>query len=288
MYLSPNVLDTGGSKMKSILLAAGFILAIGSQASAVTVLPNAVWTGTVNTDFVGPPGNACCIGTQTPVTGPGTISSTPFTSFYGASGMSQVIASDAPPSITASSAITKTDSFGEEIGTDASATLKYYVQLNGPVGFTNLSVTSNGSLSSTAGSFSNEALVVGNTTIGNLQSVGGVSSIGGQSFGITAGFNPNGFVMQDTLQVFANQPIEVLMSVEAGTSVNANSLSSAMAFLDPFFSAGPNYTISISPGVTNVAGAVPEPSSWAMMFLGFCGLGWLAYRRRTSDAVHFA
>jgi hypothetical protein len=29
-----------------------------------------------------------------------------------------------------------------------------------------------------------------------------------------------------------------------------------------------------------VAGAVPEPSTWAMMFLGFAGIGYMAYRRR--------
>jgi len=28
--------------------------------------------------------------------------------------------------------------------------------------------------------------------------------------------------------------------------------------------------------------AVPEPSTWAMMILGFLGLGWLAYRRKNS------
>ncbi|MBR0835797.1 PEP-CTERM sorting domain-containing protein [Bradyrhizobium manausense] len=27
-------------------------------------------------------------------------------------------------------------------------------------------------------------------------------------------------------------------------------------------------------------GAVPEPSTWAMMILGFCGLGFMGYRRR--------
>jgi hypothetical protein len=27
--------------------------------------------------------------------------------------------------------------------------------------------------------------------------------------------------------------------------------------------------------------AVPEPSTWAMMLLGFIGLGFLAYRRRS-------
>jgi hypothetical protein len=29
-----------------------------------------------------------------------------------------------------------------------------------------------------------------------------------------------------------------------------------------------------------IAPAVPEPSTWAMMILGFCGLGFMAYRRK--------
>jgi hypothetical protein len=29
-----------------------------------------------------------------------------------------------------------------------------------------------------------------------------------------------------------------------------------------------------------VTAAVPEPSTWAMMILGFCGLGFMAYRRK--------
>jgi hypothetical protein len=33
---------------------------------------------------------------------------------------------------------------------------------------------------------------------------------------------------------------------------------------------------------TAVASAVPEPSTWAMMILGFCGLGFMAYRRKHS------
>lgn len=28
--------------------------------------------------------------------------------------------------------------------------------------------------------------------------------------------------------------------------------------------------------------SIPEPSTWAMMILGFCGLGFIAYRRRSS------
>jgi hypothetical protein len=37
-----------------------------------------------------------------------------------------------------------------------------------------------------------------------------------------------------------------------------------------------------------VASAVPEPSTWAMMILGFCGLGYMARRRREVYALHAA
>ena len=36
--------------------------------------------------------------------------------------------------------------------------------------------------------------------------------------------------------------------------------------------------------ITEVA-AVPEPSTWAMMILGFAGLGFMAYRRKSILAL---
>jgi hypothetical protein len=36
---------------------------------------------------------------------------------------------------------------------------------------------------------------------------------------------------------------------------------------------------------TILASAVPEPSTWAMMILGFCGLGFMAYRRKQSESA---
>jgi hypothetical protein len=36
---------------------------------------------------------------------------------------------------------------------------------------------------------------------------------------------------------------------------------------------------------SGIAGAVPEPSTWAMMLLGFAGIGFMAYRRRKSAAI---
>jgi len=35
---------------------------------------------------------------------------------------------------------------------------------------------------------------------------------------------------------------------------------------------------------TDVSGSVPEPSTWAMMILGFAGIGTMAYRRRRQGA----
>ena len=37
--------------------------------------------------------------------------------------------------------------------------------------------------------------------------------------------------------------------------------------------------------VVSAVAAVPEPSTWAMMILGFAGVGFMAYRRRKSAAI---
>ena len=42
-----------------------------------------------------------------------------------------------------------------------------------------------------------------------------------------------------------------------------------------------------SPSVLNVS-AVPEPATWAMMILGFFGLGFMGYRRKNAGAVRLA
>jgi PEP-CTERM motif len=34
-----------------------------------------------------------------------------------------------------------------------------------------------------------------------------------------------------------------------------------------------------------ITAAVPEPSTWAMMILGFCGIGFMAYRRKQNGAA---
>jgi hypothetical protein len=50
----------------------------------------------------------------------------------------------------------------------------------------------------------------------------------------------------------------------------------------------PAPTFNLSFSITGVD-AVPEPSTWAMMILGFCGVGFMAYRRKQNGpALHLA
>jgi hypothetical protein len=51
---------------------------------------------------------------------------------------------------------------------------------------------------------------------------------------------------------------------------------SASAFVDPTYSVPTGYSIVTSAGIGN---GVPEPSTWAMMLLGFAALGFVGYRR---------
>jgi hypothetical protein len=37
--------------------------------------------------------------------------------------------------------------------------------------------------------------------------------------------------------------------------------------------------------VFDIAAAVPEPSTWAMMIFGFAGIGFMAYRRKAKPAL---
>jgi len=64
-----------------------------------------------------------------------------------------------------------------------------------------------------------------------------------------------------------------------------------------FTASGPTETLTFQsttdgpwgPALDNVSvAAVPEPSTWAMMLLGFMGVGFLAYRRRAKANFRFA
>jgi hypothetical protein len=65
---------------------------------------------------------------------------------------------------------------------------------------------------------------------------------------------------------------------EGGT---AGASADPLITIDPSFADAAEYSIVVSPGVANAlppAMAVPEPSTWAMMLLGFAGVGFAGYR----------
>jgi PEP-CTERM motif len=81
----------------------------------------------------------------------------------------------------------------------------------------------------------------------------------------------------------------ILVTLTANASL-AGSSPFASAILDPYFSIDPSnadasaYSILVSPGIGNSPSTgipgTPEPSTWAMMLLGFASLGWLGYSRQ--------
>jgi hypothetical protein len=54
-----------------------------------------------------------------------------------------------------------------------------------------------------------------------------------------------------------------------------------------FAEAGPAFgtPFAIDYSITAISSAVPEPSTWAMMILGFFGLGVVAYRRKQQNGL---
>jgi hypothetical protein len=76
---------------------------------------------------------------------------------------------------------------------------------------------------------------------------------------------------------------------------NGGILFNAGSFAYNLYSSGSSYYLStfnpdnsyFNPGDlgTLQVAAVPEPSTWAMMILGFAGIGYLAYRRRQGAAL---
>ncbi|MBR0995223.1 PEP-CTERM sorting domain-containing protein [Bradyrhizobium japonicum] len=55
--------------------------------------------------------------------------------------------------------------------------------------------------------------------------------------------------------------------------------------IDPSFADAASYSFIMSDSIGNTISAVPEPSTWAMMLLGFVGIGATTFQRRKSTAV---
>jgi hypothetical protein len=52
-----------------------------------------------------------------------------------------------------------------------------------------------------------------------------------------------------------------------------------------FFASDLANAAGLTGSVGALASAVPEPSTWAMMVLGFAGVGFMAYRRKSKPVL---
>jgi hypothetical protein len=110
------------------------------------------------------------------------------------------------------------------------------------------------------------------------------TNIGTKAISTIVNNTPGGF-SQD-VQITLGQEYQVSESA----SVQALWTGSASVSLDPFIQIDSSCNcfryvdLVIGDHISNV-GAMPEPSTWAMMLLGFSGIGFMAYRRKAKPAL---
>jgi hypothetical protein len=147
-----------------------------------------------------------------------------------------------------------------------------------------VNILATGSLFSGSGSTqSTDFLRVAGATIVNTTSIGGA--------------NNGAFTASATISsLFFNVDYLVEMNATALVHPSGSATGTATTFLDPFLSLDPSlvalgYSIITSDGIGNdltVNAAVPEPSTWAMMIIGFVGVAFMTRRRKNQMALNAA
>jgi hypothetical protein len=95
------------------------------------------------------------------------------------------------------------------------------------------------------------------------------------------------YTLQDQAAIINGDPYLMLVFVDAFAGLSGGPFPGGSATIsDPFQLDLPSgVTATFASGVTP---AVPEPSTWAMMILGFCGVGFMAYRHKNQTAFNAA
>lgn len=129
----------------------------------------------------------------------------------------------------------------------------------------------------------------GATTLSSLFDISGgfttFQGAGQQRFSSNpANLSSYNWSVDDKYSFQTNTVYNVSLRTWVETSIFNGGIADLTSFVDPVFTiASPNsdqYKLFFSSGITNdLVAAVPEPSTWAMMILGFAGVGSIAYRR---------
>jgi hypothetical protein len=270
-----------------------------SEASPVFVVTDATFVGSILVGGTPPPGNSCCTSTTTTSNTVGTISNS-YTNYAGSVATSSLTVDGAAPTITANVSAGGATGVSEA---NALETLTYTGHLSGPAGFAPIDFISSGSVISNAnpGNGSSSSTVslsiAGGQYFASAQSIDGATTLHSQtgalgSGTIAAGTGAGSFVMNGSVEVFSGNDFQIVMTVELNTQMTGAPTGMASTSFDPFFfidpifaEANPGYSLSFSPQIGNAAPAVPEPSTWAMMLIGFAGLGFAGYNRARQRTI---
>jgi len=111
-------------------------------------------------------------------------------------------------------------------------------------------------------------------------------SLDSRSLSITSSnsISPSTLIFEKTFNLLTDTPYSVSLSADfqAQSFVVGDAANDVGASVDPTLSAPNGYSIFFSKGISS---AVPEPSTWAMLLLGFVGIGFMAYRRKSKPAL---
>jgi hypothetical protein len=164
------------------------------------------------------------------------------------------------------------------------ASITYSLEIIGPSGFVPVKVIANGgsAITSVAPGASGNNSAFSFFEVGNMLIYDQV--VASNSSNLSATFNDTN-TYQDALM--ADTVYTVTLSSNLSSNVFGNSgggTETLSTFVDPQFNVAATdpslYTLEFSAGIGNSAGgAVPEPSTWALMLLGFAGIAWAARRR---------
>ena len=168
-----------------------------------------------------------------------------------------LIASPATASVLVSYTLTFTGSNSNDMGSGTLVLSLPTFPDNNAISYTNLPNSIFSSLTATIGTLPTFTLTDSNIAFG------GVQGTSGNSIDVSMTEATTGFARGTPILAIFNG------AANAGTyTINPYNQSGTLA--------SGSYTI----GAPFMAAAVPEPSTWAMMILGFLGLGFMAYRRR--------
>jgi len=166
-------------------------------------------------------------------------------------------------------------------GVSATAQVSYSIEWIGPSGVRVPTIIDTaGGIGPTTGSASASAHV-SLTPAGGL----GLTGFNAATF-LNGSCDPSGCVNgTQHISMLSDTVYTVQVFASVGVSDNFAGSTSAWAdphfFIDPNFADGGEFSLLISPGVGNSVSAVPEPSTWAMLLLGFAGIGFMTYRRKS-------